>query len=109
VWEEKIPKQGRVAMERVVEKGRLVLRPAGEKNQNQWAAVWFVFGKERVLAERLCAGRMRSWLGLCGQRLVEMGEGEETHQVQAGAAWRRDRFRFPLFLFLLSKLPPSPL
>jgi len=39
--------------------------PAGEKNQNErGASVWFVFGKERVMAERLCSGRIRSWLGL---------------------------------------------
>jgi len=40
---------------------------AGWKNQNPGGSVWFVFGKNMVLAERLCAGRMRPWLGVCGQ------------------------------------------
>jgi len=43
-----------------------------------------------------------------------MGEGEETHQVQAGggaaAAWRRDRFRVSFFFSFFSlTLQTAPL
>jgi hypothetical protein len=37
-----------------------------------------------------------------------MGEGEETNGSKLGgaaAAWRRDRFRFPLFFFILQTAP----
>jgi hypothetical protein len=47
----------------------------------------------------------------CGEWLVEMGEGEETHGVQAGG-WRRlgeeIDLEFPFF-FTLQTSPPSPL
>jgi hypothetical protein len=65
VEKKRIPKPGRVAMEAGGE-GK-VSPAAGWKNQNQGGSVWFLFGKNMVLAERLCAGRMRPWLGVCGQ------------------------------------------
>jgi len=53
---------------------------------------------------------MRSWLGVCGERLVKMGEGEETHGVHAGG-WRLGEeinLGFPLF-FPPLQTSPSPL
>jgi hypothetical protein len=35
-----------------------------EKIKTRGVAVWFVVGQERVMAERLCSGRIRLCLGM---------------------------------------------